>query len=69
MNEPLKEIGVDFMKDPRLREIDDSLDRLFELTDCVVTTILDKENKMRWYECLWIEKTNEIHIELQETIR
>lgn len=51
------------MKDPRLREMDDSLDRLFELTDCVVTTILDKENKMRWYECLWIEKTNEIHIE------
>ena len=47
LNEPLKEIGVDFMKDPRLREIDDSLDRLFELTDCVVTTILDKENKMR----------------------
>ena len=63
MKEPLKEIEVDFMKDPRLREMDDSLDRLFELTDCVVTTILDKENKMRWYECLWIEKTNEIHIE------
>ena len=35
------------MKDPRLREMDDSLDQLFELTDCVVTTILDKENKMR----------------------
>ena len=59
----MKEIGVDFMKDPRLREMDDSLDRLFELTDCVVSIILDKENKMRWYECLWIEKTNEIHIE------
>ena len=35
------------MKDPRLREMDDSLDRLFELIDCVVSTILDKENKMR----------------------
>ena len=47
LNEPLKEIGVDFMKDPRLREMDDSLDRLFELIDCVVSIILDKENKMR----------------------
>lgn len=47
LKEPLKEIGVDFMKDPRLREMDDSLDRLFELTDCVVSTVLDKENKMR----------------------
>ena len=24
LKEPLKEIGVDFMKDPRLREMDDS---------------------------------------------
>ena len=47
LKESLKGIEVNFMKDPRLREMDDSLDRLFELTDCVVSIILDKENKMR----------------------
>lgn len=65
----MKEIGVDFMKDPRLREMDDSLDRLFELTDCVVSSILDKENKMRWYKCLWIKKNKWNTYRKQETIR
>lgn len=40
-------LSDDFMDDPRLKEMDDCLDGLFEYTDTLVTSLLEKESKSR----------------------
>lgn len=43
----MRDLDSDFMNDPRLKSMDDSLDILFELTEPIVTSILAKEAQSR----------------------
>lgn len=45
--DPYITLNNDFMDDPRLKAMDDCLDELFEYTDTLVTSLLEKESKNR----------------------